>query len=159
MAENNFETCLSAVLRYEGGRVDDARDPGGRTNQGVTQRTYDAYRRSRALFPMDVYKMAIPERNAIYRQQYWNVIGGDGLPAGVDLVIFDAAVNSGVANAKAWDWKARGLVPLKFIDVFCDERLAFLKHLSTWAVYGKGWSSRVADVRARAKVMVSQAHA
>jgi hypothetical protein len=29
----------------------------------------------------------------------------------------------------------------------CDERLAFLKSLSTWPVFGAGWGRRVADVR------------
>lgn len=147
MASANYPACMKAVLRYEGGKVDDPRDPGGRTNAGVTQRTYNAYRKSRALFPQDVYKMSDAERDAIYRKQYWDVIGGDTLPAGMDLVVFDAAVNSGPARAKEWLLKA------KTIDGYCAIRLSFLKHLTTWRVYGRGWSNRVADVRSRAKMM------
>ena len=43
------------------------------------------------------------------------------------------------------------------IDKMCDERMHFLKGLSTWPTYGKGWSNRVADVRATAHGMVTVA--
>ena len=39
-----FERALTFVLRWEGGYVDHPADPGGATNYGVTQRTYDAWR-------------------------------------------------------------------------------------------------------------------
>ena len=41
-----YERSLQFVLEREGGRVDDPRDRGGRTNKGVTQRVYDAHRRA-----------------------------------------------------------------------------------------------------------------
>jgi lysozyme family protein len=154
MASDNFAACMRAVLIYEGGKVDRADDPGGRTNAGVTQATYNAWRRSRALLPMDVYRMADSERDAIYRGQYWDAISGDALPRGIDLVVFDAAVNSGVAQAKKW-FAAAGKAgsQMRVIDAFCDMRLAFLKHLTTWRAFGHGWSNRVAGVRALAKLM------
>jgi lysozyme family protein len=37
----------------------------------------------------------------------------------------------------------------------CDERLAFLKSLKTWPVFGKGWGRRVAEVKAVALAMAS----
>jgi lysozyme family protein len=40
-----FEAALPFVLRWEGGFVDHPNDPGGRTNQGVTQKVYDDWRR------------------------------------------------------------------------------------------------------------------
>jgi len=39
----------------------------------------------------------------------------------------------------------------------CDERLAFLKGLKTWPVFGAGWSRRVAEVRAASLAMAAQA--
>jgi lysozyme family protein len=30
MASDNFQECLAFVLKYEGGKSDDLRDPGGR---------------------------------------------------------------------------------------------------------------------------------
>lgn len=150
MAAANYPACLRAVLRYEGGKVDDPRDPGGRTNQGVTQRVYDAWRRSRALFPQDVYAMTDAERDAIYRKRYWDAVDGDNLPAGLDLVVFDTAVNSGVERALAWY-----AGPRSSIDAYCDVRLAYLRRLTTWKTYGKGWTTRVESVRGRAKMMAA----
>ncbi len=39
-----FEESLPFIMRWEGGYVDHPDDPGGRTNKGVTQKTYDAWR-------------------------------------------------------------------------------------------------------------------
>ena len=41
MAANNFAACLRLVLSHEGGFVDHPKDPGGVTNLGVTQRTWE----------------------------------------------------------------------------------------------------------------------
>jgi lysozyme family protein len=35
----------------------------------------------------------------------------------------------------------------------CDQRLAFLKGLKTWPVFGGGWGRRVSEVRAAALAM------
>ena len=40
----SFRAALPFVLRWEGGFVHHPDDPGGATNQGVTQRVYDAWR-------------------------------------------------------------------------------------------------------------------
>ena len=84
------------------------KDPGGRTNQGVTQRTYDAWRRSQGLPTRDVYLMADAERDAIYKGEYWTPVRGDDLPVGLDFCVFDAAVNSGVGQAGVWLQNALG---------------------------------------------------
>ena len=36
------------------------------------------------------------------------------------------------------------------IEVYCDRRLAFLQALATFAVFGRGWTRRVATMRAAA---------
>ena len=41
------------------------------------------------------------------------------------------------------------------IAALCDERLAFLKRLKTWPVFGAGWSRRVADVKSAALSMAA----
>ena len=58
------------------------RDPGGRTNRGVTQRTYDAWRAARGQPHADVYAIAETEVEAIYRGAYWDRAGCGALPAG-----------------------------------------------------------------------------
>lgn len=163
-----FERALPRVLIHEGGKVDDPRDPGGRTNQGVIQRVYDSYRRGKKLSPRDVYLMSSAERDEIYRAQYWDAISGDKLPPGIDYVVFDGAVNSGPRQSVKWLQRALGDLYTGKVDgvigvmtlnaaasypnhdklaaLIIERRLKFLKALKTWKTFGRGWSSRVMDV-------------
>lgn len=144
---SNFSRSLTAVLKSEGGYVNNPRDPGGATNKGITQAVYDDWCVKGNRARQSVQFIHDDEVEAIYRAQYWNVIHGDDLPLGLDYVMFDYAVNSGPGRAlRAYQSGAS-------IDAICDYRLAFLKSLSTWAYFGKGWTNRVASVRALAKAM------
>jgi lysozyme family protein len=55
--ESNFQRALAAVLEKEGGKANLAHDPGGRTNQGITQDTYNYYRESAGLAPRSVFQL------------------------------------------------------------------------------------------------------
>ncbi|HWL05680.1 MAG TPA: glycoside hydrolase family 108 protein [Xanthobacteraceae bacterium] len=169
--KQNYSAALSRVLRHEGGFVHHPKDPGGATNQGIIQTTYDAYRRQRGLPTQSVRNLTSQERDAIYKTQYWDKIAGDRLPLGVDYVVFDGAVNSGVAQSVRWLQRALradglysglidGLVGAKTLDgvdqhpdhdaligSICDQRMAFLRDLKTWGTFGKGWTNRVREVR------------
>lgn len=148
MAANNYAACLTKVLRYEGGYVNDPRDPGGATNYGITIATARAngYTGSMRAIPMDLVR-------SIYRKKYWDVVSGDALPAGLDLCVFDYAVNSGPARAKKALAAIGSGADRERIHRYCGARLAFLHGLKTWATFGKGWGSRVADVEATALKM------
>lgn len=167
MAE--FERSLAKVLVHEGGYINHPKDPGGATNQGVTQAVYDTYRQSVGLPKRDVRKLETVERDNIYRTRYWSLVKGDSLPAGVSYVVFDGAVNSGVSRSVKWLQRALGVPadgvvgpqtlvaarahpnPDALIDKICDLRLAFLQQLKTWPTFGKGWASRVSGVRSVGK--------
>src|SRR5690606_7617867 len=98
MTDDRFETCLAQVLRHEGGYVDHPLDPGGATNMGITRKTLARWRR---VAPWsDLPKAAVEtlsrqEASRIYRQFYWDLCRAGQLPPGVDLAVFDYAVNSG----------------------------------------------------------------
>lgn len=173
MTAQNYAQALKRVLAHEGGYANHPEDPGGATMKGVTQAVYDAYRKRRGLSTRSVRLIEEPELQAIYRQQYWDAIQGDKLPAGIDYVVFDGAVNSGPLQSVKWLQRALGNVVVdgmigdatlaaveaypnlaKLIDAICDRRLAFLKALKTWGTFGKGWSSRVTGVRSAGKAMV-----
>ena len=167
MTAQNFAPALSRGLVHEGGYVNHPKDPGGATNKGVTQRVYDGFRERRDLPTRSVAAITDDEVREIYRRQYWDAIKGDALPAGIDYVVFDGAINSGPAQSVKWLQRALGSVrvdgvigeaTLAAIDGYPDHdqlialmiarRLAFLQALSTWSAFGKGWGRRVAEVKA-----------
>lgn len=167
---NNFEKALALVLEHEGGYVDHPKDPGGATNRGVTQAVYNAYRKVRGRGMQSVRFITDDELRAIYKFQYWDKVHGDFLPTGLDYAVLDFAVNSGVGRASkslqavlgvAQDGQigARTLAaitsPLKTINALCDRRIGFLRNLKTFLTFGKGWTRRVADVRAEALEMAT----
>lgn len=177
---NNFEACLRKVLVYEGGYSNHPKDPGGVTLEGVIQRVYDAYRKKKNLpqrpLTPDMRNRIdwIKERNEIYRSQYWDAVKGDLLPAGVDLVVFDGAVNSGPVQSIKWLQRALNLaiadgsmgdVTLlaikncknydQLVADICGRRMAFLQQLKTWGTFRKGWSTRVVGIKASGQQMAS----
>jgi len=98
----SFDTALIFVLAREGGYVSDPSDPGGATNQGITQRTYDAWQDAHQLPHQDVHGIPSDVVKSIYLQSYWTAAGCDALPDGPALAVFDTAVNVGVARALGW---------------------------------------------------------
>ena len=169
--KQNFERALALTLKYEGGYSDHPADPGGATMRGVTQRTYDAFRAGRGIVSRPVRKIEESELRAIYRTQYWDLVQGDKLPAGVDAAVFDYAVNSGATRASRalqtiLGQRVDGNIgvgtitaaieqgEIATIEGLCSERLAFLRRLKTFSTFGKGWTRRVADVRRACLAMV-----
>ncbi|NKL63286.1 glycoside hydrolase family 108 protein [Rhizobium leguminosarum] len=162
----NFLPSLKLTLRSEGGNVDDKRDPGGRTSRGIIQTVYDAFRRSKGLPLRDVWTATDEEVAEIYRTQYADKLRFDDLPVGVDFVVFDAGVNSGVSRGAKWLQSALGVTsdgvvgaktiaaattadPIKLIKSVCANRLSFVRSLTTlFKTFGKGWTSRIAFTEA-----------
>lgn len=166
-----FDQCLAVTLKYEGGYSNHPADPGGVTLEGIIQRVYDAYRKrnNRPLRTLVKSMRGAPdwiqERNDIYHTQYWNAVRADELPRGVNLVVFDAAVNSGPYQAALWLQRALGVEADGHIGVntlnaarecpdhdvliaqICARRLGMLRNLKTWKDFGDGWSARVSNVR------------
>lgn len=160
MTAGNFDVALRYVLGHEGGYVNHPDDPGGATNKGVTQVVYDNWRSRQGLAKQSVRKISDDEVSAIYRRQYWDVIGGDDLPSGVDYAVFDFAVNSGPARAARYLQKCIGAArdglvgsetiakaserdECDLIDQLCQERLKFVRGLKTYKTFGRGWERRI----------------
>ncbi len=173
MARANFDAALARVLKHEGGYTNHPSDPGGPTNFGITIHDYRRYIKSNGT-AADVRDMKIADAAAIYRARYWDALCCDQLPAGLDYAVFDYGVNSGIARAAkvmarlvgitANDTMTEALLaairnasPQTLIGRLCDERLAFLKGLKTWPVFGSGWARRVAEVRRDALAMAKGA--
>ena len=167
---SNFNQCLALVLKNEGGYVNNPKDPGGRTNLGVTQKVWEMYV-GHPVTEDDMRTLGPADVAPLYKSEYWNKIRGDDLPEGVDYAVFDMAVNSGINRAIKILQKAVGvtvdgaigpntLAAVKEINardlatMICEERLAFLQSLSIYDTFGKGWSRRVSEVENTAFSMV-----
>lgn len=168
----NFENCLALMLAHEGGYVDHPKDPGGRTNHGVTQRVWEEWvghevdeKQMRALTP----EVVAP----LYKRKYWDAVRADDLMDGVDYCVFDVAVNSGPGRAIKFLQNCVGSTPdggfgpatlaavkkaeedpAALIEMYCAKRLEFLQSLKTFETFGKGWSRRVQEVKDKALKML-----
>lgn len=176
---SKFERCHEITAKWEGGWSDHSRDPGGKTNWGVTQATLSKYL-GRAATVTEIRELTKAKAEVIYKEMFWAPVGGEDLPPGVDLCVYDFGVNSGplrgvkslqtALGVKADGWvgvetlKAVALADRReLINTLCDRRLAFMKACRDadgrplWPTFGKGWSNRVADIRRRALAMAAGA--
>ncbi|MBI1201473.1 MAG: N-acetylmuramidase [Rhodopseudomonas sp.] len=168
MMDTSFDAILGYEKVYEGGYSNHPADKGGPTMCGVTQRVYDGYRRSKGLNVRAVKQLELDEWKDIFRRQYWDVIQGDRLPVGVDLAVFDGALNSGPYQSALW--LQRALVPYykgeidghigagtmaaimahpdhdALIANMLGRRLGMLQNLGNWNSFGAGWTARISNV-------------
>jgi len=171
MTAANWPASYKVVRVYEGGDIDDPKDPGGRTSRGVTQRTYNAYRDQMGLVRRDVYKAGEDEIAAIYRKQFADAVRFDKLRVGVDVVMLDSAIHSGPKQALKWlqsalksfglyageidgVWGLQTAQALETRDMDDDmlvaqilkARFASLKRFKGWKDYQKGWTARISNL-------------
>jgi lysozyme family protein len=162
----NFRDCLELVLKHEGGYVDHPKDPGGRTNLGVTQRVWEEWighpateKDMRELTPAIVAPM--------YEMRYWRTSYCEKLPRGLDLLVFSMAVNAGAGRSVKLLQDAIGVVAdgvigpntmakineanvETLIDKFSEARTAYYKGLKLFPVFGRGWTARTDKERLEA---------
>jgi lysozyme family protein len=163
-----FDEMLRRVLKHEGGYVNHPLDPGGATNKGVTQATYNEYLKKQGKQVKSVRGITDGEVFSIYYQGYFLPSKGNELSPALAFQVFDAAVNSGVSRAIKWLQEAVGTTPdglwgpktaaavakqdvAVTIDRFLNIREKFLKSLSTWKTFGRGWKARIDGNRKYAK--------
>jgi lysozyme family protein len=154
-----FEACLPVILASEGGFVDDPADPGGATNLGITLATLCGWL-GRAVSIADVEALTPAAVAPIYRACYWNPAHAGDCPQGVDLMVFDEAVNQGVGRALASLQAALGVAadgafgpttqaalaaadPAQLIRAIVTHREAHYRALPTFPRFGRGWLARL----------------
>jgi lysozyme family protein len=169
---STYDEAMRAVFAHEGGYSDDASDPGGPTKYGITIADVRRYLNPRAT-AADVRALTRTQAEDIYRKHYAAPLRYDDLPAGIDYAVLDYGINSGIGRAgrvlrrclhlpdesgtvtDAVIAAARATDAVTLISAICDERLRFLRSLKTWAVFGKGWGRRVAEVKIAALAMAA----
>ena len=146
------------ILVHEGGYVNHPEDPGGETKYGISKRAYPN---------LEIDKLSESDAKAIYKEDYWDRIKGDDLPVGVACVVMDYAVNSGISRASK---ALQGICGFQSCDgvigphtlnavwttvkenseeeviaAVTQQRLKFIRDLSTYKTFGKGWERRIKE--------------
>lgn len=167
-----FNQALTHVLEEEGGYVDHPSDPGGATNFGVSIRFAGSIgldidgdgKTTKA----DIKALTLDDARRIYHFHFWEKVSADEMPPAIALVAFDMAVNMGIPRAirrlqKAtarltgarvrqdgiWGPKTKKALSdaaerdigalLDWIGVY---RISYYRRLSTFPVFGDGWTRR-----------------
>ena len=169
----NFDKSFALVMKSEGGYTGPTGlkgDPGGETNMGVTKAAWSTWLK-RPIEDGEMAKLQIEDVKPFYKALYWDKSYCNQLPTGLDYMVFDASVNMGVGQSIRLLQKSLGCVPdgvigpntMKLInetkvndmiDKFSAQKEQFYRSLALFNTFGKGWLSRVAQVKQNAKDML-----
>lgn len=154
---DSLEKCLEFILEEEGGLANHRADPGGLTKYGISQRSYPN---------INIRDLTVARAKAIYRHDYWKPIIGDRLPTGLNLIMFDCAVNQGVGTAikllqASLRVKTDGVLGPgtmlaaerampELLDIFGSERALRYEFNRNEEVFGRGWYRRLLRVHRQA---------
>ena len=174
-----FARAFAVVIGEEGGWSAAPDDPGNWTGGAVGRGTLGGtkFGISAAAYPtLDVAALTLADAQAIYRRDYWERVRGDALPPALALLVFDAAVNNGVARASRWLQQALGVAedgaigPATLAAVtaragdgaalateFLALRLVFMAALPTWRAFGLGWARRLCGLPFEAMALTAGA--
>ena len=147
----NFDRAVYLILKHEGGYVNNPNDTGGETNFGISKRAYP---------DLDIAELSVFTAQEIYKRDFWDKVKGDHLPTGLDLTVFDFAVNAGVSRASKVLQKIVGAKPdgiigsktLNLINTHSDVlaliteyyrlRQAYYESIDSFQHFGLGWTRR-----------------
>jgi len=164
-----IDDVLGFTLLWEGGFSDNKNDPGGKTMNGVTQKTYDSYRASIKQPARTVLLLSEHERTDIYTSMYWDPCMCSEMSYPLALVVFDTAVNTGCKQAIRMLQKVLGATvdgvigteTMRLVRAVSDQRTLaieliqmreqFYKDLivrkPSMKVFEKGWYNRTAALK------------
>ena len=176
----DYKPFIDRVIdKYEGGYGWDKGDPGGPTKYGITCYDLAEHRHqkmdSKLRWAPIVRAMSRDEAETIYVEKYAKALRFNDLYPGVDTVILDYGINSGVgrpiAVAKRM-LKTNGSTvsidddlleeinktdPQQFVHDICAERLHFMHQIrngAAWREFHNGWLRRVSDLEIYSAALV-----
>lgn len=110
--EARWQAVCARILAVEGGYVNDAADPGGATNFGISLRFLVAEERlhpslaaefdingDTVINGVDIHGMSREDAEDLYRDAFWEDTGFDTLPLPFDAALTDEGVNAGPGSA------------------------------------------------------------
>lgn len=167
-ASDALATALKLTLKFEGGYVDHPSDPGGATNKGITQRTYNSFRIKKRFATKSVKDITDTEVHEIYEIMYWKPCKAESMKLPLAVVQFDTAVLFGVGGAIKFLQEALGVTAdgifgtgtatalqannnKQTANEIIDKRIAFHKERvaekPSQKVFLNGWVNRANQLR------------
>lgn len=151
MTVKYFDLAFEHVVGLEGGYVNDPRDPGGETKFGITKRDHPQE---------NIRNLTLGRAKEIYFKEYWAPVRASELPWPLARLVFDSAVNQGVATSVKLLQKAAGVLPdgvvgpktLAAVEraelgelcaLFLAERGLKYMRTANFSIYGRGWLKRL----------------
>jgi lysozyme family protein len=173
----NYDRSFELVVGHEGGFTDDRRDRGNWTSGkiGVGELKGTKYGVSAMAYPdLDIRNLTLDQAKAIYKRDYWDKVKADDLPAGLDFLTFDCAVNHGISNGTSFLQqairasadgrvgpqtltKASQADPRDALIEMAAIRGLFYSQIGTVKTYGRGWYRRQARTLAEALDFINRA--
>jgi len=165
----NFPRCMPLLLDIEKGYWDDP--DGGPTNLVVTLQYWEAWTGKPASAD-DIRALTPDAVSPFYKEEYWDTVRADQLPAGLDWFTFDCAVNQGPGRARRWLQLSAQTLPdgvignktLAAITTQPIENVILRFYNRRWLAYqqapgfeadGDGWHNRLNKVRDQALAMAA----
>ena len=159
-----IEKLKSFILSWEGGFVNDPRDPGGATNKGVTLATFrSVFGKDKTV--KDLKKITDSQWMTIFKTKFWDRYKADSIKdEWITYLLVDWLWTSGPGNAIERVQKFLGLkidgivgnVTINKINSYNGKELFtklwhlrenFIKTRAQYLIYGKGWLRRLNGIQ------------
>ena len=159
-----IENLKSFILSWEGGFVNDPRDPGGATNKGVTLATFrSVFGKDKTV--KDLKKITDSQWMTIFKTKFWDRYKADSIKdEWITYLLVDWLWASGAGNAinrvqKFLGLKVDGIVGNITINKINSHngkelftklwhlREDFIKTRAQYLIYGKGWLRRLNGIQ------------
>ena len=159
-----IEKLKSFILSWEGGFVNDPRDPGGATNKGITLATFrHVFGKDKTV--KDLKKITDSQWMTIFKTKFWDRYKADNIKdEWITYLLVDWLWTSGPGNAIERLQKFLGLkidgivgnVTINKINSYNGKELFiklwhlrenFIKTRAQYPIYGKGWLRRLNGIQ------------
>jgi len=174
--DDTFDACLEFTLAEEGGYSDHPTEPRLATNHGITLARLRRFLRDARLRPDDIRHISCATVRALYLTDFWNRTRCDALSPGLDLMVFDHAVNAGpdragralqlacgckraeIDGAVGPDTLARVALAdrLTLLDSLTAMQRTGYRQMAAYGLFGEGWLTRLDRRRSKALELMAE---
>jgi lysozyme family protein len=130
-----FKKALDFVFKQEGIYSNDPDDMGGETKYGISKRSHPE---------LDIASLTRQDAEEIYYEEYWSPLACDMLDYRDALLVFDSAVQHGVARTFEWAKEIENWHDL--IEVRRNFYKEIIENNPSQRKFERGWNNRLAKL-------------